>query len=761
MLRVHKIGVILAVCYFAFAGETLAQKTVEYDLYVRDTLVNLTGKLKPAISVNGQIPMPTLHFTEGDTAVIRVHNKMHHETSIHWHGLILPNEQDGVPYLTTAPIKSHGMHTFRFILKQNGTYWYHSHTMLQEQVGMYGALVIHKRDEKPQNEEVVLLSDWSDENPHQIERSLHYATDWYMVKKNSVQSYAEAIAEGKLKTKFNNELKRMHAMDVSDVYYEKFLVNGKDSIERRQYEPGEKVRLRVINGSASTYFWLTYSGGKITVIASDGMDVEPVEVDRLIIGVSEIYDVEVTVPESGKMAEFLSTSEDRMGSASVWLGSGEKLPATPLPRLDYFEGMQMMNDMMTIGGKMNDMGMNMSLQQMDMNAVMYREFTEPAVSSEPEKMHHSKMNHSKMDSTKMSPEKMGSEEMDHSKMDHDMPETPADLVTLNYNMLKSPVKTTLPEGPIRTLEFELTGNMNRYVWTLDNKTISESDKILIKQGENIRIILKNNSMMRHPMHLHGHFFRIVNEMEEYSPLKNVLDIMPMETDTIEFNASEEYGDWFFHCHILYHMMAGMGRIFTYEDTPPNPQIPDPRYALRKVYADDRRFYLGAEVGLESNGSDGEVTLMNTRWMLQTEWRVGLNAKAGYETESHFGRLLGRNQFAFAYVGWDYRYREGGEDEKSIFGQTNTKDNRNVAHLGFQYIAPWFIQADLKVDHTGYVRLQLSRDDIPITKRARLWGMVNSDLEYTFGARYIITKYISASSHYDSDMGLGVGAMFTY
>lgn len=759
---------VLFIGLFSFVFQAFAQKTVEYDLYVKDTLVNFSGKVKPGISVNGQIPMPTLHFTEGDTAIIRVHNKMHHETSIHWHGLIVPNEQDGVPYLTTAPIKSHKTHTFSFVLNQNGTYWYHSHTMLQEQVGMYGALVIHKRNEKPENEEVVLLSDWSDENPHQIERSLHYATDWYMVKKNSVQSYTEAIGEGKLKTKFNNELKRMHAMDVSDVYYEKFLVNGKDSIERKQYKPGEKVRLRVINGSASTYFWLTYSGGKITVVASDGMDVEPVEVDRLIIGVSEIYDVEVTVPESGKMAEFLSTSEDRMGSASVWLGSGEKLPATPLPRLDYFEGMQMMNDMMTIGGKMKDMGMNMSLQQMDMNAVMYREFTEtaPTPTSESEEMDHSKMDHSKMGKSEMKDEKMEMEKMDSTKMDHSMMNPTismggAEMVTLNYNMLKSPVKTTLPEGPVRTLEFELTGNMNRYVWTLDNKTISESDKILIKQGENIRIILKNNSMMRHPMHLHGHFFRIINEMEDYAPLKNVLDIMPMETDTIEFNASEEYGNWFFHCHILYHMMAGMGRIFTYENTPPNPQIPDPRYALRKVYADDRRFYLGAEVGLESNGSDGEVTLMNTRWMLQTEWRVGLNAKAGYETESHFGRLLGKNQFAFAYVGWDYRYREGGMAEESIFGQTNTKDNRNVVHLGFQYIAPWFIEADLKVDNTGYVRLQLSRNDIPITKRARLWGMVNSDLEYAFGARYIITKYISASSHYDSDMGLGIGAMFTY
>ncbi|OOG72185.1 multicopper oxidase domain-containing protein [Algoriphagus sp. A40] len=720
-MKILRKSILILLGIYLYATQSIAQKRVEYDLYVKDTLVNFSGKVKQGIAVNGQIPMPTLHFTEGDTAIVRVHNLMHHETSIHWHGLLLPNEQDGVPYLTTAPIKSHGTHTFEFVLRQNGTYWYHSHTMLQEQIGMYGALVIHKPGEKPKNEEVLLLSDWSDENPHQIERSLHFATDWYMVKKNAVQSYSEAIASGKFKTKLGNEWKRMHAMDVSDVYYEKFLVNGKESEERKSYKPGEKVRLRVINGSASTYFWLTYAGGKITVLASDGMDVAPTEVDRLIVGVSEIYDVEVTVPESGKMAEFLATSEDRIGSASFWLGSGEKLPATPLPRLDYFEGMQMMNDMMTLGGKMNDMGMNMSLQQMDMNAVMYREITEPQTTDQ----------------------------------------NPAETVTLNYGMLKSPVKTTLPEGPVRTLEFELTGNMNRYVWTLDNKTISESDKILIKKGENIRIILRNNSMMRHPMHLHGHFFRVVNEMGDFSPLKNVLDIMPMETDTIEFNASEEYGDWYFHCHILYHMMAGMGRIFTYENTPPNPQIPDPRYALRKVYADDRRFYLGAEIGVESNGSDGEITLMNTRWMMQTEWRVGYNAQNGYETESHFGRLLGRNQFAFGYVGWDYRYREAGHTEESIFGQTNTKDDRSVFHLGFQYTAPWFIVADLKVDHTGYVRLQLSREDIPITKRARMFGMVNSDLEYAVGARYILTKYWSASSHYDSDMGWGIGATFTY
>ncbi len=728
---------ILFILFMSFGVLAQAQQLVRYDLYVADTVVNYTGKERKAIAVNGQIPMPTLYFTEGDTAEIHVHNKMHHhETSIHWHGLLLPNEQDGVPYLTTAPIKSNSTHVYKFVIRQSGTYWYHSHTMLQEQVGMYGAIVIHERDYKPKHEEVVLLSDWSDENPHQIERSLHYATDWYMIKKDAVQSYGEAIRNGHFKTKLTNEWKRMHAMDVSDVYYERFLVNGMQYQQKKNYQAGDTIRLRVINGSSSTYFWLNYSGGKIIVVASDGVDVEPVVVDRLIIGVSEIYDVLVTIPEENTSYELMATSEDRIGYAVLALGKGDRVAQKPLPRLKYFEGMQMMNDMMTVGGNMKDMGMNMSLQQMDMNEVMYPEISGEQVSKRKKK-------------------KSQHEHHQPHEQEVEMP------VTLNYSMLKSPVKTTLPDVPFRELHFELTGNMNRYVWTVNKRTISESDKIKIKAGENIRIVITNNSMMRHPMHLHGHFFRVLNGQGDYAPLKNVLDIMPMETDTIEFNASEEYGDWFFHCHILYHMMAGMGRIFTYENSPPNPQIPNPKKALRKVYADDRRFYLGAEVSLETNGSDGEVSLMNTRWKFDVEWRLGFNKQSGFETESHFGRYLDKNQFLLIYTGWDWRYREGHQGEKNIFQQASTKNNRGVACFGLQYTMPFFIVADLRVDHTGYVRLQISRNDIPITKRLRLWGMFNTDLEYSVGARYILTKYISASTHYDSDMGFGVGLTVTY
>lgn len=722
---------ILIALSFLFFLQITAQKTVHYDLYINDTLANYTGKVKRAISINGQIPAPTLYFTEGDTAEIFVHNVMHHETSIHWHGLLLPNEQDGVPYLTTAPIKPNSTHIYKFPIKQSGTYWYHSHTMLQEQVGMYGAFIIHKKNETKKNEEVILLSDWSDENPYQIERSLHYATDWYAIKKKATQNYFQAIKQGYFKTKLINEWKRMHAMDVSDVYYEKFLINGKDKQELKHYKVGQQIRLRVINGSSSTYFWLNYKGGKITVIANDGSDVEPVEVDRLIIGVSETYDILVTIPNDSIAHQFVATSEDRIGSASIWIGSGTKKDSVPMSRLKYFEGMKMMNNMMGLDYNMKDMGMNMSLQQMDMNLVMYPEITG-------------------VDEKKM-------QQNDTANNSN----TPKDIVTLNYNMLRSPVKTTLPDLPFRTLNFELTGNMNRYVWTINNKTVSENDKILIKAGENIRIIIYNNSMMRHPMHLHGHFFRLINGNGEYSPLKNVLDIMPMETDTIEFNSSAKYGNWFFHCHILYHMMSGMGRVFTYENSPPNPQLPNAQKALRKVYHDDKRFYLGAQIGLESNGSDGQISLINTRWKLQTEWRLGINNASGYESESHIGRYLGKNQFTFIYGGWDWRYRKNYNVEKNVFYQTNTKDSRGVFCIGIQYIMPLLIVADLRFDHTGNLRLQFTRDDIPITSRIRLWGMFNSDLEYSAGIKYILTKYISASSHYDSDMGVGVGLKITY
>tara|TARA_R100001369_G_scaffold58070_2_gene84897 strand:+ start:6501 stop:8723 length:2223 start_codon:yes stop_codon:yes gene_type:complete len=718
------------------------QNVVRYDLTVTDTIVNFSGKDKRAIAVNGQIPMPTLTFTEGDIAEIVVHNKLQEGTSLHWHGVYLPNKEDGVPFLTQMPIAPNSTHTYRFPIIQNGTHWYHSHSGLQEQIGMYGSLILKKRKTDPTFREgiddlptvPVILSEWTDIKPENVHRMLHNANDWGGIKKGTVQSYSEAIKAGHFKTKLENEWKRMLAMDVSDVYYDKFLINGKNESQLSQFKAGDKVRLRIANGGASSYFWLSYAGGKMTVVANDGNDVEPVEVDRLIIGVSETYDVVVNIPQEDTAYEFLATPEDRTKSTSLYLGNGTIQLKSRMPKLKYFEGMKMMNGMMNMDGSMDDMGMDMSFQKMDMNTVMYPEVTGS-----------------------------GDMEMDNqTDHAHHTMKGNAELVTLNYGMLKAPHPTTLPkDAPVRELRFELTGNMNRYVWSMDNKVLSESDKILIRKGENVRITLYNGSMMRHPMHLHGHDFRVLNGQEEYAPLKNVLDIMPMETDTIEFLANAE-GDWFFHCHILYHMMAGMNRVFSYEEQEPNPYLPNKAWAYKKLQKESNQLHFMAENDFASNGNDGKAMLQNTRWSFGTEWRLGYHDDHGYESETHIGRYIGKNQWFMPFVGFDWRYRKtDGIVEKNIFGQGNTKDSRAVLSLGAEYTLPLLVTLQGEVFSDGNVRFQLMREDIPISPRIRWAFMLNTDKEYMTGLKYIVTRNLGISTHYDSDMGLGFGATLNY
>jgi FtsP/CotA-like multicopper oxidase with cupredoxin domain len=733
---------------YCFAIAQDKGKTVRYDLYVKDSMVNFTGKQKHAIAINGSIPSPTLTFTEGDTAEIYLHNMLKEETSLHWHGVNLPNQADGVPFLTTARIGPGESHLYRFKVVQNGTYWYHSHTGLQEQAGMYGALLFKSGEDLQlpmdgnlfNKEHTVVLSEWTDDKPDQVQRRLRTANDWYAIKKGSVQSYAEAINAGHFKTKLTNEWKRMKAMDVSDVFYNRFLANGQPVSTDSGFKAGDKVKLRVVNAGASSYFWLGYGGGKITVVGNDGNDMVPVEVDRLIIAPAETFDVVVTIPENMSY-EFRATSEDRTGYSSLWLGAGHRMPAPALPRLKYFEGMKMMNEMMNINGTMNDMGMKMGNQKMDMNAVMYPEITGD-------------------DS------KTGTMQMDHSQ--HMNMSSGTDIVTLNYDMLRSPVKTTLPDGPLKVLHFSLTGNMNRYVWTLDNKTVKEADRILINKGEVLKLIITNNSMMRHPMHLHGHDFRVVNGQEEYSPLKNVIDIMPMETDTIEF-AANQTGNWFFHCHILYHMMAGMGRVFTYVNSPVNPELPDTEkaYQMFRKHKDQNMYHLMIRAGIETNGSDGEAMISTNRSALREMWHLGYHAMHGYESETILGRYLGARQWWFPYVGFDYHYKkEEGEitktsDYRNMFGQVSNKNHRNTFVVGVEYTLPWLLLADARIDGDGKLRFQLSREDIPVTKRLRFNFMGNTDKEYMLGFRYILSKWFALSTHYDSDMGLGAGVTLTY
>jgi FtsP/CotA-like multicopper oxidase with cupredoxin domain len=724
-----------------------ASKKVRYDLYVSDTTVNFTGKNAHAMAINGTIPAPTLEFTEGDTAEIYVHNLLASPTSMHWHGLLLPNQYDGVTYLTTAPIMPDSTHLFTFPIIQNGTMWYHSHDLM-EQIGLYGAIVIHKKENDITNREedklpsiVAVISEWTNENPVQINRSLHNATDWYSIKKGSTQDYGAAIKKGYFKTKLKSEWKRMLAMDVADIYYDRFLINGKNNQKQTQFKKGDKVRMRIINAGASSYFWLQYAGGKISVIANDGKDVRPVTVDRLIIGNGETYDIVLTIPDNMSY-ELKATPEDRTKFASIFLGDGMEMKVPEMQRLNYFAGMKMMNSMMNMNGTMDDMGMKMSMQKMDMNSVMYPELN---ISEEKEM---------KMDETEM------------KGMNHTAATT---IATLNYGMLSSTSKTNLPKASTKVIRFELTGNMSIYLWTMDNKTMAESDMILIKKGENVQMILHNNTMMRHPMHLHGHYFRVLNGQGDYSPLKNTLDILPMETDTIEF-AGNETGNWFFHCHILYHMAAGMGRILSYENSPSNPEIPNVHEAMKKLMKGDKVFYTMANIGLETNGSEGFYQRSNTRWLLKTMWHLGLKNTKGYESETTVGRYIGKMQWLMPYIGFDYHYKKNdpfadknifGNDDKNALGQISNRNNRKAGVVGIIYTLPMFLLADARIDTDGKLRFQLGREDIPLTNRLRLNFMLNTDKEYMTGFRYVVSKYFSLSAHYDSDMGLGAGLALTY
>ncbi len=694
-------------------------KKVIYHLFVNDTMVNYTGKHKMAIAVNGNIPAPTLTFTEGDTAVIYVHNLMKMETSIHWHGLLFNNDQDGVPYLNNPPIKAGSVYTFTFPLKQSGTYWYHSHTMLQEQIGVYGSIVIHPAKEKVKLKEyVLLLSDWTDQKPMQVLRNLKKGSEWSAIKKGAVQSYGEAIAAGYLKDKLKQEWQRMTPMDVSDVYYDKFLMNGKETNYFKDAKPGEIVRLRIINGGSSTYFTLQYAGGPMRIVSSDAINVQPLDVNKLEVAIAETYDILITIPETGA-AELRATSWDVVGYCSAFFGNGNQINAPDIPKLDYFKMMREMGSMNMGSGKSKNM---QSMKGMDMG----------------------NMNMSQKDTTK----KINiTNDMIGMNMNDDMP-----LGTFSYNQLKALNPTTLDSTrPWREIHLNLTGNMLRYTWSFDNKTLSEADLIKIKKGENVRFILHNNTMMRHPMHLHGHFFRFLNGQGEYSPMKHTFDIKPMETITIEFEATEEK-DWFFHCHILYHMMSGMMRIVSYEGSEQNEYA---KTGYKKLKREDKKYYTWADLSLHSQGAWAEGNISNNKNALEFEGRVSWTGN--YETETHFLRYIGKKQYFAPYIGIDFRKNK----TLTLAEGFDTKDNRSVFDAGFYYLLPMLIRSEWRIDQNGKFRLQLERRDLPLSNNIFMDLRVNTDKEYTIGLRYMVSKYASISTNYDSDYKWGIGLTIHY
>ena len=749
-------------------------KRVEYDLYVTDSLVNFTGKVRSAVVINGRLPGPTLRFTEGDTAVVRVHNRLKGATSVHWHGLVLPNAQDGVPYLNTAPILPGSTHTFTFPLVQHGTYWYHAHG-LEEQLGMYGSLVIQPKESKPAlREYVLLLSDWTDEKPAEVLRYLKRAGEWYAVKKGATQSYGEALAAGYFKDKVRQEWGRMPAMDVSDVFYNKFLTNGQAQAYFKDARPGEVVRLRVVNGGTSSYFHLQYAGGPMQVVAADGNDVVPFPVTKLEIATGETYDLLVTVPAIGA-AELRATSSDVSGYTSAYFGEGEAMHAPDLPKLDYFQ----------LTREMNQMGPMTGLRAKGAGQMSVNKAVAPGAKGQVPRNDGDTKGMGSMDNMKG----MSGMNMQHGPEPAAPVPTPANRPLnrqqrnglgmgslqdqgigmdmggmageFNYNRLRAPRPTTLDSTKKwREVKLTLTGNMLRYIWSFDHKTLSVADAIPIRKGENVRMVLQNLTMMRHPMHLHGHVFRLVNAQGAYSPMKNTFDIPSMGVVTIEFDANAEQ-DWFFHCHTLYHMAAGMGRVIAYEGSPQNEFA---KTGYKVVKAGDNARYPWADLSVHSQATFLEANISNNKNALKFEGRF--NYLGSYETETHLLRYLDKRQFWAGFVGYDFRDNKSlrsAEDAKGGNRRTaeNNRNFRRQAEVGVYYLLPMLVRAELRTDLTGQLRLQLERRDLPLSNNLFADLRVNTDREYLLGVRYMVSKYASLSTNYDNQYGWGAGLTFHY
>lgn len=687
----------LRACDDCGRGPRAGQRVVEYDLHIAEHIQSPAGKPVRVLAINGGIPGPTLRFREGDFARIRVHNDLKaEETSTHWHGLLVPNKEDGVPHVTTPPIKPGTTHTFGFTLQHGGTYWYHSHTHLQEQSGVYGGIVVeprHGESVMADREQVLILSDWTDTDPKEVMRMLMRGSDYFGLMRRNSQSIFGAWRRGNLKDYFSREWDRMMPMDVSDVGYSAFLINGQRQT-RIEGQPGERVRLRLINASAATYYHISSSDGPVTIVAADGQPVQPLKLDRFLMAIAETYDVLVTIPASGQH-ELRFSTQDGSGHSSAFFGAGETHAAPVPPKPNLYQMDEMLN--LALEEKEDDPRASLNLPR---------------------------------------------------------PGSP-------YRLLKAPRDTSLPAAlPRRKISLHLTGDMNRYVWSFDGKTMAQQPYVMIKKGEIIELELINDTMMHHPIHLHGHFFRLLMGNGARSPLKHTVDVPPMTSRTVEFEANEAH-DWMFHCHILYHMMSGMARVFRYEEdagaTPSGAKTQSvetrslataPTHNGLGEHAHDMSYVWGAAT-LQSNMSEGLLTWMNPKNDLQLAWEVGWQGvdDAQYEIDALYQRYFNLNFQAFA----GYRF-------------TNDDDAKDRAIAGINYRLPLMLWSNLSIDSEGDARLTLSKR-FQLTPRLGVFGDVfydtGTEWEWSAGADYTLTRRASLSATFHSDYGLGAGVLIRF
>ena len=718
-------------------------KTVEYDLYVTEKEVNYSGKKAMAITLNGGIPGPTLRFTEGDSAIVRVHNQLNMMTSIHWHGLLLPNRQDGVPFLTTPPINAGETYTFQFPIVQSGTYWYHAHD-LQEQIGVYGSIAIEpqKPTIKVDKDVVLVLSEWTDESSASILKNLKRRNEWYPVRKNTLQSLDRIIKNKAVGAYLKQSFNRMNPMDLSDILYDKFLINGLNSSSLEDLKPNERVRLRVINAGSSSYFHVNYAGGAMEMVSADGIDIAPVKVKHRLMGMGETYDFILTIPND--MAyEFRATAQDGSGYASYFLGKGMKMAAPAIPKPNLYKMTRAMSSMNMGSDDMKGMDMgNANKKSDDMNGMNMGSANKKSTDMKGMDMKNTKKIKKSTNMKGMDMKETETKNTDMEGMDMGLGE----YYGIDYNILKSTEPIIFPkERPLREVKLELTGDMRRYIWGINGKPISRESTIMIERGEIVRFKLVNTTMMFHPMHLHGHFFRVLNSQGEYSPIKHTVNVAPMESVTIEFLADDEK-NWFFHCHLLYHMAAGMARIVSYGGDKPDADIALMTKQLMKSVDDNVFYFWGtAELGVTNNYLNLNYSNNRNAFIFGGD----ANWKGDYEIDLDYERYLTKYFRVFGGIdaGNELFLRKPSGD---LGTNIDAKIIRPV--VGIRYLLPFLIESEVKFDSRGNVRFQLSGEQ-RLTRRLGLglrgqW-LIDGYTRLHVDLDYILSKNFSLFANYDT------------
>jgi len=536
--------------------ETTELSGTEFHLTIEKCLVNITGENAVATTVNGMLGGPVLRWREGDEVTIRVTNRLDEPSSIHWHGIILPAAMDGVPDISFDGISPGETFTYRFRVAQSGTFWYHSHSGFQEQTGIYGAIVIEPREADPyscERDYVLILSDWSDEDPHRIYRKLKLSSDYYNFNRRTVGDFFAEAAEKGLLNAWNerrmwNEM-RMMDRDISDVtgYTYTYLVNGHSpsSPWRAHFEGGEKVRLRVINAAAMTLFDLRIPGLKMTVVAADGNNVQPVSVDEFRIGVAETYDV-IVEPSAERAYTIFAQAIDRSGYAAATLCADSALSAE-IPRMDP-------PPVLTHG----DMGMKMAgMSHTAHGTVQHSSMDHAAMGHEMHASGSPAIPVTPLPSAEGVQTSMRAEDPQYRLDDPGIGLRNNGRRVLRYSDLKSLRSTALDGEPDREIILHLTGNMERYIWSINGIKYADAEPLRFYHGERLRITFVNDTMMNHPMHLHGMWSDLESGDNGHLPRKHTVVVQPGSKISIRVTVDAR-GAWAFHCHLLYHM-AGMFR----------------------------------------------------------------------------------------------------------------------------------------------------------------------------------------------------------